>query len=165
MKDGKSPGNDGLTKEFFVCFFDEVTPLLIQSLNYPFTVWELSTSQKQALITLIEKKGEDNILVKNWMNFDTKIASKVIALRMKMVLSSIINYDQTAYVENRYSGESIRVMDDILYHAEQENLDGILFAADMEKAFDSLEHNFIFATFTRFEFGSGPFCGMAVVVL
>ena len=38
MKDGKSPGNDGLTKEFFVCFFGEVAPLLIKSLNYSFIV-------------------------------------------------------------------------------------------------------------------------------
>ena len=78
------------------------------------------------------------------MNTDTKIASKVIALRMKKVLPNIINYDQTAYVKNRYIGKSIRVIDDI---------DGILFAADMEKAFDSLEHNFIFSTLTKFGFG------------
>ena len=76
-----------------------------------------------------------------------------MALRMKKVLPNIINYDQTAYVKNRYTGESIRVIDDILYHAEQDNLDGILFAADMEKAYYSLEHNFISATFTRFGFG------------
>ena len=87
------------------------------------------------------------------MNVDTKSGSKVIALRMKKVLPNIINYDQTAYVKNRYIGESIREIDDILYHAEQENLDGILFAADMEKAFDSLEHNYIFATLARFGFG------------
>ena len=36
-------------------------------------------------------------------------------------------------LKNRYIGESVRVIDDILCHAEQENLDGILFAADMEK--------------------------------
>ena len=64
-----------------------------------------------------------------------------------------MNYEQTAYVKNRYIGKSIRVIDDILYHAEQENLDGILFAADMDKTFDSLEHNFIFSTFTKFGFG------------
>ena len=40
MKDGKSPGNDDLTKEFFVCFFGEVAPFLIQSPNYSFTVEE-----------------------------------------------------------------------------------------------------------------------------
>ena len=102
------------------------------------------------------------------MNADTKIASRVIALRMKKVLPNIINYDQTVYVKNRYILESIRVIDDILYHTEQENLDGILFAADMEKALDSLEHNFIFTTLTRLGFCQefiGPFCGIAVVVL
>ena len=45
MKDGKSPGNYCLTKEFFVCFFGEVAPFLIQSLNYSFTVGELSMFQ------------------------------------------------------------------------------------------------------------------------
>ena len=88
------------------------------------------------------------------MNVDTKIASKALALRMRNVIPSIINYDQTAYVKGRFIGESIRLIDDlILYHAEHENLDGILFAVDMEKAFDSLEHNFTFATLTRFGFG------------
>ena len=48
------------------------------------------------------------------MNVNTKLASRVIALRKKKVLPSIINYDRTAYVKNRYIGESIRVIDDIL---------------------------------------------------
>ena len=38
---------------------------------------------------------------------------------------------------------------DLLYHTKQENLDGTSFAADMEKAFDSLEHNFIYETFKK----------------
>ena len=175
-KDGKPPGNDGLTKEFFVCFFGEVAPLLIQSLNYSFTVGELSTSQKQAVITLIQKKGRDKRLVKNWrpfslMNIDTKIASKVMALGMKKVLPNIINYDQTAYVKNRYIGKLIRVIDDIFYHAQQENLDGILFNADMEKHL--IHWNITLSSQPLLDLdlarnlfsGSRPFCGMAVVVL
>ena len=72
----------------FVCFSGEIAPLLVNSVNYSFKVGELSTSQKQAVITLIEKKGRDKRLVKNWrpislMNVDTKIASKTLALRMK----------------------------------------------------------------------------------
>ena len=59
MKNGKSSGNDGLTKEFYVCVFEEVAPSFLKSLNYAFTVGELSTSQKQAVITLIEKDGRD----------------------------------------------------------------------------------------------------------
>ena len=115
----------------------------------------MSTSLKQAVITLIEKKGRDNGLIKNWrpilvMNVDTKIASKALALRMKKFIPNLINYDQIAYVKNRFIEESIRLIDDLLYHTEQENLDGILFAADIEKTFDSLEHNFIYATPEKF---------------
>jgi len=49
----------------------------------------MSRSQKQALITLIEKKGKDRTLLENWrpislVNVDAKIVSKVIATRKKM---------------------------------------------------------------------------------
>ena len=112
MKNGKSPGNDGLTKEFYVCFLGEIETNLVESLNHSFSVAELSTSQRQEVVTVIEKKGRDKRLVKNWrpislMNVDTKIASKVLALRMKKVIPNLINYDQTAFVKGRFIGESI----------------------------------------------------------
>ena len=90
MKNGKSTGNDGSTKKFYACLFCEVASTLVESLNHSFSVGELSTPQKQGVITSIKKKGSDKRLVKNWrfislMNVDTKIASKVLALRMKKV--------------------------------------------------------------------------------
>ena len=59
MKNGKSPGNDGLTKEFYMCFFNEICNQLIAALNESFTVGQLSNSHCQATITLIEKKAKD----------------------------------------------------------------------------------------------------------
>ena len=56
MKNDKSPGNDGLTKEFYVCFSNEVSNILITALNHSFTTGMLSTSERQILMTLIEKK-------------------------------------------------------------------------------------------------------------
>ena len=81
-----------------------------------------------------------------------KIASKALSFRLKQFLSNLINYDQTAYVKGRFINESIRLIDDVLYHTKQENIDGVLFAADIEKAFDSIEHNLIFASLKRFGF-------------
>ena len=60
---------------------------------------------------------------------------------MKTVIHSLISYDQTAYVKGRYIGESVHLIDDLLKYAEDENIDGILFAADIEKAFDWVDHN------------------------
>ena len=36
LSNNKSPGNDGLSKEFYVCFFNDIHPFLIQALNYSF---------------------------------------------------------------------------------------------------------------------------------
>ena len=158
MKHDKSPGSDGLTKEFYVCFFNEVSNTLITALNHSFTTGMLSTSQRQAVITLIEKKGEDKRFMKNWwpislINVDTKIASKALAARMENVLTSIVHCNQTAYVKDRYIGESIRLITGLLAYTEENSIGGILFSADFEKAFDSVEYSFIFATLKSFGFG------------
>ena len=79
----------------------------------------MSCSQKQAVITLLEKSGKDRALLENWrpislVNVDTKIMSKVIAARVKKVLPSIIHYNQTGYVKDRFVGEEIRSIFDIV---------------------------------------------------
>ena len=81
------------------------------------------------------------------------MASKVLAGRIKKVLPNIIKHDQTAYVAGRYIGEFIRLMTDILEYTEENNIDEMLFSADFEKAFDSVEHSFILATLESFVFG------------
>ena len=56
----KSPENDGLlTVEFYLAVWPVFGSLLVQSLNYAFEYGELSNSQKQAVITLVEKRGKD----------------------------------------------------------------------------------------------------------
>ena len=55
----KSPGNDDLTIEFYLVFSPVFGSLLVESLNYAFEYRELSDSQKQEVITLVEKKGKD----------------------------------------------------------------------------------------------------------
>ena len=80
---------------------------------------EMSSSQRKAIITLIEKQHKDRTLIENWrpislINVDAKIISKVIALRLKKALPNIIHHNQTGYVEGRYIGETIRSIFDII---------------------------------------------------
>ena len=118
----------------------------------------MTTSQKQAIIVLIQKKDRDSRLIKNWkpislMNVDAKIASKALAMRVKKMIYKLVYTDETAYIKCRFIGESVRLIEDLLEYADQENEDGILFPADIEKAFDSAEHSFIYATLEKFGFG------------
>ena len=104
MGSGKSPVIDGLTVEFYKFFWNDLKDVYFESVKYSKIKGELSTSQRQALIKLIEKKDKDKRFVENWrptslLNVETKILSKCLATRMIPVLPTIISYDQTAYVE------------------------------------------------------------------
>jgi len=66
FENNKTPGNDGLTIEFYNFFWPEIGTPLVDSLNYAYSHGELSNTQKQAVITFIEKKDKDRRMVKNW---------------------------------------------------------------------------------------------------
>ena len=84
---------------------------------------------------------------------DVKIASKALVNRVKKVIPKLIAVDQTVYVKGRFIGESIRVINDLIEHIEHEGDEGILFSTDIEKAFDSVDHTFLFSTLKKFGFG------------
>ena len=65
MGKNKSPGSDGLSVEFYTCFWHNIKQMVVDSLNEGYTCKELSTSQKQAFITLLHKKGDKRCL-ENW---------------------------------------------------------------------------------------------------
>ena len=64
MQDCKSPGNDGLTKEFKKYFWDVVKDPLMNSIKEARKKKKLSISQRQAVIKLMEKKGQRQMLHK-----------------------------------------------------------------------------------------------------
>ena len=61
MKNNKTAGNDGLTKEFYETFWDELKTPLMESVNQTFHTKILSISQTQAVFKLIEKKTAINV--------------------------------------------------------------------------------------------------------
>jgi len=118
--------------------------LTTDSFNEAFDKKEMSSSQKQAIITLIEKNGKDRNYLENWrpislINVDAKIASKVIAARINKILPEIIHANQSGYVKGRFIGEAARSILDVMDFTKKENIPGILLFIDFEKAFDSVD--------------------------
>ena len=74
---------------------------------------------------------------------DAKIASKIIATRIVKVLPEIIHANQLGYVKGRFIGEAARSILDVMDYTKKENIPGILLFIDFEKAFDSLNWNFL----------------------
>ena len=143
FRKNKTPGNDVQTIEFYLAFWPLFGRLLVDSLNYAFEFGELSNCQKQAIITLIEKKGKDKRMIKNWrpislINVNAKIASKTLAKRLEKVLPEIIHSNQNAFVKGRSLFDAIRTIDDVMEYTKEKELSGILVAIDFEKVFDTL---------------------------
>ena len=53
MKNGKSPGSDGLTTEFFKIFWNTIKSFYINSINYSYANGTLTEMQKQGVISLL----------------------------------------------------------------------------------------------------------------
>ena len=158
MENDKSPGNDGLIKEFYNTFWTEIKTPLLSSVTFAKVTSQLSISQKQAIIKLMEKKDRDKRYIKNWrpislLNLDTKLISQTLASRLKDVLPSITSHQQTAYVKNRNISESGRLISDILEICNNQNINGYMVTMDIEKAFDTLDHNFLLTVLEKIGFG------------
>ena len=149
MKRNKAPGPDGLPMEFYVTFWKHTSNVIKDSFSESLSEGELSTTQTRAIIRLIHKK-EDKKLLKNWrpislLNTDYKILTTTLAKRLQTILPKMINSDQTAYIKDRYIGQNIRLINDVIDFSLQNDTHGSIIFLDFEKAFDSLERNFMFA--------------------
>ena len=107
---------------------------------------------------LNEKKGKDKRLIKNWrpislINMDAKIASKALAKRLEKTLPEIIHFNQNAFVKGRTIFDAIRTIEDVVEYTKQNCLSGILLAVDFEKAFDTLNFNYLISILHEFNFG------------
>ena len=79
-------------------------------------------------------------------------------------MPSLVSCDQTAYAKDRFLGESVRLISDILETIKSFDIDGYLLTIDIEKAFDSVKHNFLFATLKKLGF-NGYFYEWLTVML
>ena len=158
FESNKSPGNDGLTAEFYRAFWHTLGNLIVDSLNYSYDYGELSNSQKEAIITLIEKNNKDKRDLSNCrpislINVDVKIGSKAIAKRLESVLPNIIHYNQCAYVKGRTIFDAVRTIEDVMEFSERYNLEGRMICIDFKKAFDTVSRDFLSRALTSFGFG------------
>ena len=83
MPNNGSAGDDVLTKEFYLSFWDNVKDIYISSIQTTVINKEFSISPRQAIIKLIEKKGKEKSFIKNWqfisvLNVDYKKALKTL---------------------------------------------------------------------------------------
>ena len=138
MGKDKSPENDGLTKEFYATFQDDLKTTFIFAIKQTKERKELSISRTQAIIKLTVKNDRDKKYIKNWrpislLNVNIKI-SKAFVKKLKEILPCLISAQQTTYVQNKNIGESGRLISVIIKITNIRRVEDFLVTMDVEKA-------------------------------
>ena len=159
MKNGKTPGSDGLSAEFYKIFWSSIKDLVFDSFIHAYNLGELSIDQKRGIIKLIPKKDKILKFLKNWrpislLNIDYKIIAHVLASRLQNSLPSLIHPDQNGYLTGRFIGCNIRTIYDIIELSQNEEFCNLIALIDYEKAFDNIKWSFLHKSLEAFGFGN-----------
>jgi hypothetical protein len=148
-KDGKAPGDDGLTNKYYKTFWKQLHGPLLASLRAGMHSEKgLSDSQKRSVIRLIEKKGKDKTVIKGWrpislINHDAKLYAKVIGERLRLIRKTVIGPEQLAFVEKRVIHEGHLIINKVLELSRKKKVQGLMACIDFKGAFDSIRYEFI----------------------
>ncbi|KAK2644720.1 hypothetical protein Ddye_019915 [Dipteronia dyeriana] len=83
-----------------------------------------------------------------------KILAKVLASRLKKVMDFIISLCQMTFVMGRQIVDSFVITGEIIHSWKKSNLGGLVVKLDFGKAYDIVDHEFLFEILSRMGFGS-----------
>ena len=103
MREGASPGPNGLTVKFFKTFFDDLSPLFIKLLETAFSNGFLTKDFKLSYIILLPKDSGSLLEVKNFrpislLNITFKMITKAISNKITPFLKHLVHPDQAAVI-------------------------------------------------------------------
>ena len=118
FKPNKSPGEDGIISEFYVTYWEQIKDEFFLLVNDAFDKKELIPSQYKGVLTLLHTSRERED-IRNWrpltlLNSDYKIIEKILAERLKVVLTKLIHSDQKGFVKGRNISEANRLIQDVI---------------------------------------------------
>ena len=158
MSKNKSPGSDGLTVSFYLKFFHLFGGIFQKIFKEINEKKIMPRSMRLGLITLIYKKKGKRNKISNYrpislLNVDYKILARIMANRLKVVLPNIISPNQTCCILGRDIADTTASLRDIIELIEKDDLEGYLIKIDQEKAFDRVDHKYLFYILEQFGFG------------
>ena len=88
MQRGKSAGIDGIPPEFYVAFWEQLSPFFLHMINFSIEKGGFSRDVNTALISLLMKKDKNPTDCSSYrplslLNSDVKIFAKLLALRLE----------------------------------------------------------------------------------
>ena len=86
------------------------------------------------------------------LNTDYKTYTKTIALRLAEVAKSLINEDQAGFVPQRSIYDHTKTTNLAIEYCEMMDKNGCIIALDQEKAYDKIDHDYLWKMLEHYEF-------------
>ena len=155
FKNGRLPSLDGLTIEFYKKTFEVIKHQLLNFVNDSIFGRPIPRKINTGVLKLIYKEGDEKDLSNyrpiTLINVDLKIITKLFTNRLKPILEKVLHPDQFAQPGKQIS-ELNCLIRDILEEMENGDQDNFFIRFDFEKAFDSLDHEFLFRCLYKMNF-------------
>ena len=129
MENNKTPGSDGLPKEFYSKFSHLFAQGLVEMQNQSFEAGILPPSLRYSLITLACKDVDNAQLLTNYislLNVDYKILAKVLAKRLSSVLSYCVHPDQTCAIPGRSIQDHLHLFRNVADYASDHAIEAAI---------------------------------------
>ena len=158
LKGGKSPGSDGLGGGFYKMYRDVLGPILLKVYGYVERSRRLPRTMGLGVVTLIYKNKGSKLELENYrpisvLNNDYKLLTRVFANRLKEVVGKVIGASQSYSIPGRDIADNISTIREVIKFMKHDGKGGIVASVDLSKAFDRVEHDFLFKTLEGFGFG------------
>jgi len=152
-----APGPDGISYEVYKNTWEISGQIIMMAWNHSIRIGQTSQTQRQAVITLLEKKGKDkcdllNLRPISLSNCDIKICTKTIALRTNRILEKLLSDTQTGYVPGRQVTNNSRLIEEIIELTNKSDDEAYLITLDAQKAFDSVDHDYLLKVLQAYNF-------------
>lgn len=157
MKKGSAPGPDGLPVEFYIEFWPIIGPFMSRVIRRCFHDLSLPHSFRSGRITLIPKKDSQSMRPEDWrpitlLNADYKLLANILVRRISPSLPSLIAPHQVCSIPGRDIHSHTWLTRDIIQYTTGRCAQGLLVSLDQEKAFDFVEHAYLFNVLQSFGF-------------
>ncbi|XP_071739795.1 uncharacterized protein [Rutidosis leptorrhynchoides] len=130
---------------------------LLNALNWFWDKCEISNGCNASFITLVPKNSDPLSLNEfrpiSLIGCYYKILAKFLSIQIIRVIPNLIGVEQNAFIKGRYILDGALIANEVIDYLIQKKSKSLIFKVDFEKAFDSLNWNFLLEMMSRMGFG------------
>ncbi|VFQ82730.1 unnamed protein product, partial [Cuscuta campestris] len=159
LDSNSASGPDGYNGVFFRTTWDIIKEDMLKASQEFFLGFAIPHAFGSTLITLIPKKdcpkSFDDYRPISLSTFMSKVNTKILACRLKIILPKIISNNQAAFQKGKCMSDHILLAMEALHNLNRKTFGGnVIIKIDMAKAFDTLRWDYLESVLLRFGFSN-----------